>query len=102
MALLGVGAAVVIQRYDRETEPDYGRVETIIRRAEVRRVLTNSAVAAYYLDDLDTTLDRPFNLGAGREGRTKRPYAVVDEAWRARPGPGRRTDVGAVAVRIVR
>ena len=102
VALLGVGAAVVIQRYDRETEPDYGRVETIIRRAEIRRVLTNSAVAAYYLDDLDTTLDRPFNLGAGREASTKRPYAVVDEAWRARPGPGRRTDVGAVAVRIVR
>ncbi len=102
LALLGVGAVVVIQRYDRETEPDYGRVEAIIRRAEVRTVLTNSAVAAYYLSDLDTTLDRPFNLGAGREASTEPPYAVVDEAWRARPGPGRRTDVGAVAVRIVR
>ncbi len=102
LALLGVGAVVVIQRYDRETEPDYGRVEAIIRRAEVRTVLTNSAVAAYYLSDLDTTLDRPFNLGAGREASAEPPYAVVDEAWRARPGPGRRTDVGAVAVRIVR
>jgi 4-amino-4-deoxy-L-arabinose transferase-like glycosyltransferase len=102
VALLGVGAAVVVQRYDRETEPDYGRVERIIRRAEVRTVLTNSAVAAYYLRDLDTTLDRPFNLGRGREARTGQPYAVVDEAWRARPGPGERTDVGGIEVRIVR
>jgi 4-amino-4-deoxy-L-arabinose transferase-like glycosyltransferase len=102
IALVGAGAAVVVQRYDRETEPDYGRVERIIRRAEVRTVLTNSAVAAYYLRDLDTTLDRPFNLGRGREAGTERPYAVVDEAWRARPGPGQRTEVGAVAVRIVR
>jgi 4-amino-4-deoxy-L-arabinose transferase-like glycosyltransferase len=102
VALLGVGAAVVVQRYDRETEPDYGRVERIIRRAEVRTVLTNSAVAAYYLRDLDTTLDRPFNLGRGREARTEQPYAVVDEAWRARPGPGERTDVGGIEVRIVR
>jgi hypothetical protein len=102
IALLGAGAAVVVQRYDRETEPDYGRVEQIIRRADVRTVLTNSAVAAYYLRDLDTKLDRPFNLGRGREATTERPYAVVDEAWRARPGPGQRTDVGAVAVRTVR
>jgi hypothetical protein len=102
VALLGVGAAVVIQRYDRETEPDYGRVERIIDRAEVRTVLTNSAVAAYYLRDLDTTLDRPFNLGRGRGASTKPPYAVVDEAWRARAGPGERTDVGGIEVRIVR
>jgi Dolichyl-phosphate-mannose-protein mannosyltransferase len=102
VALLGVGAAVVIQRYDRETEPDYGRVERILDRAEVRRVLTNSAAAAYYLRDLDTTLDRPFNLGRGQEAESEPPYAVVDEAWRARAGPGERTTVGGMEVRIVR
>jgi hypothetical protein len=102
VALLGVGAAVVIQRYDREREPDYGRAETIIRRADVGTVLTNTAVAAYYLRELDTTLDRPFNLGRGREATTDPPYAVVDEAWRARPGRGVRHDVSGIAVRIVR
>jgi len=102
LALLAAGAVVVVQRYDRETEPDFARVERIVRGADADTVLTNSAAAAYYLRDLDTTLDRPFNLGRSREAGAEPPYAVVDEAWRARPGPGERTDVDGISVRIVR
>jgi 4-amino-4-deoxy-L-arabinose transferase-like glycosyltransferase len=102
-ALLALGAGVVVQRHGRELEPDYARAEAAARGA--RTVLTNSAVVAYYLDDPEPVLDRPFNLGAGLEPRTAPPYAVVDDGAvgaGARPGPGRLVaKVDGIAVRLV-
>lgn len=102
-ALVAVGVAVVIQRSGRELEPDYARAEPVVRGA--RTVLTNSAVIEYYLDDPEPVLDRPFGLGPGREALTKRPYAVVDDSRvgaGARPGPGGRTTIGPIVIRVVR
>jgi 4-amino-4-deoxy-L-arabinose transferase-like glycosyltransferase len=100
-ALVAGGIAVVVQRTGRELEPDYQEV-----RAHVpdRTVLTNSAVVAYYLRDLHPLLDRPFDLGQGREGRTAPPYVVVDDSRVGagpRPGPGERAAVGPIVIRRV-
>jgi hypothetical protein len=99
--LLAVGTAVVVQRTGRELEPDYREVRD---RVPERRVLTNSAVVAYYLREAHPVLDRPFGLGPGREARTAPPYAVVDDSrvgTGPRPGPGRRASVGPIVIRIV-
>jgi hypothetical protein len=101
-ALVAVGVAVVVQRSGRELEPDYARAEPAVRGA--RTVLTNSAVIEYYLRHPRPLLDRPFGLGPGREARTQRPYAVVDDSRVGdgpRPGPGRRTAIGPIVVRTV-
>jgi 4-amino-4-deoxy-L-arabinose transferase-like glycosyltransferase len=103
-ALAALGAAVILQRSDRELEPDYERVAEVVDRARPRTVLTNSAVVAYYLRDLPVQLDRPFNLGPGREARARPPYAVVDDRRVGdgpRPGPGRINVVEEVVVRVV-
>jgi 4-amino-4-deoxy-L-arabinose transferase-like glycosyltransferase len=104
LALVGLGVAVVVERAGRELEPDYARVARTVRAARTRTVLTNSAVVRFYLPG--ATLDRPFNLGPGRERDTSPPYAVVDDdrvGRGARPGRGRIVaDVGGVVVRIVR
>ncbi len=100
--LVAVGVAVLAQRTGRELEPDYSRAQPAVRGARV--VLTNSAVIEYYLRHPRPTLDRPFGLGPGREGRTKPPYGVVDDSRvgaGARPGPGRRTTIGPIVVRTV-
>jgi hypothetical protein len=99
VVLVAAGAGIVILRHGREMEPDYGRAQQAARG--VRTVLTNSAVVAYYLHDPKPVLDRPVNLGAGSEGSTRRPYAVVDDNsfGGARRGPGR--VVARVADRIV-
>ena len=102
VVLLGVAVAVLAQRVGRELEPDYDRVEAIVRQADARTVLTNSAVVTYYLRRLDARLDRPFGLGRGKETATAPPYAVVEDAFRARSGPGERRLVGTLVVRIVR
>jgi 4-amino-4-deoxy-L-arabinose transferase-like glycosyltransferase len=104
LALVAVGAAVIVQRTGRELEPDYARAAPVVRAAGARMVLTNSAVIEYYLRDPRPTLDRPFGLGPGREARTKAPYAVVDDARvgaGARPGRGRRGAIGPIVVRTV-
>lgn len=101
--LVAVGVAVVAQRAGRELEPDYARAQPAVRGARV--VLTNSAVIEYYLHHPRPVLDRPFDLGPGREGQTRRPYAVVDDSRvgaGARPGPGRRTTIGPIVIRVVR
>jgi hypothetical protein len=104
-ALLAAGVAVVVQRSGRELEPDYARAGPIVQTAAARTVLTNSAVIEYYLDHPRPTLDRPFGLGPGREPRTRRPYAVVDDTrvgQGARPGPGRVRRIGPIVVRTAR
>ena len=83
VALLALSAAVFVQRHDRELEPPVPAVSS-------GPVLTNSAVVAYYLRDLDVQVDRPFGLGPGA---LCEDCVVVDDvrvAGGAR-GPGRAT-----------
>ena len=101
LALVAAGVAVVGQRTGRELEPDYEEVQADVPD---RKVLTNSAVVAYYLRDRRPVLDRPFDLGRGLEDRTVLPYAVVDDSrvgTGPRPGRGRRQAVGPIVIRRV-
>jgi hypothetical protein len=102
--LVIAGGGIIALRQDREMEPDYARAQEATRG--VRTVLTNSAVVAYYLHDPKPVLDRPVNLGPGREARTRRPYAVVDDNsfGGARRGPGRVVEMvaGRIVVRVAR
>jgi hypothetical protein len=105
LALLAVGGAVVVQRTGRELEPDYSRAEPLVRAGGARTVLTNSAVVEYYLHHPRPILDRPFGLGTGLERSVRRPYAVVDDSrvgQGPRRGPGRRTRIGPIVVRVAR
>ncbi|MBA2504927.1 MAG: glycosyltransferase family 39 protein [Thermoleophilaceae bacterium] len=103
-ALVLLGAAVGIERTDREIEPDYEAAAQSVRAGPKQRpVLTNSAAFAFYARDLGAQVDRPFGLGPGREARCGcRGVAVVDDervAGGVRPGAGARTDVGSLVVR---
>jgi hypothetical protein len=102
--LAALAVAIAVQRTGRELEPDPAPVRSAVRAAEPRLVLTNSAVAAFYLRGLPVVLDRPFGLGGGDEPPTERPYVVVDDervGEGARPGPGRATRYEDYVVRVV-
>jgi 4-amino-4-deoxy-L-arabinose transferase-like glycosyltransferase len=125
LCLLALAAAVVVQRHDRELQPDVAPAAELVAASGARTVLTNSPVAAYYLTGGDahaadgvavagTTaggavvrLDRPFGLGNAEPGCTPpacpRPLAVVEDArlpGGVRAGPGQATPVGPIVVRI--
>lgn len=96
VALLALGVAVFAQRHGRELEP-------AVPAVKARVVLTNSAVVAYYLRELDVRVDRPFGLGAGVEAACGAGCAVVDDtrvAGGARPGPGPARRFGPFVVRL--
>jgi hypothetical protein len=102
--LVALGVAVIVQRSDRELEPDYERVAAAVEAVRPRVVLTNSAVVGYYLRDLPVRLDRPFNLPRGDEEGAKPPYVVVDDERVGdghRAGPGRVSAVEELVVRVV-
>jgi dolichyl-phosphate-mannose-protein mannosyltransferase len=99
-ALALLGAAVFVQREGRELEPDLRKLEPVVGE---RRVLTNSATVTFYLRDRHPAVDRPFGLLPGREAECGTGCAIVDDsrvAGGVRPGPGRRTPVGPVVVRL--
>lgn len=101
--LLLVGGGVIVKRARSDPEPDYRAAGLLVARAHVGRVLTNSPVVAYYLGRL-VALDRPFDLGAGREHLTPPPYAVVDDGEvgsGVRPGPGPLSTLGRITIRLV-
>lgn len=107
VALVVLGTAVFVQRHERELEPDVAALAPVLQQAGDRVVLTNSAVVAYYLRQLDVRLDRPFGLGQGLEadcaGRCGVSFAVVDDtrvAGGARPGPGPARAFGPLVVRL--
>jgi hypothetical protein len=104
-ALLLVGVGVVVKRAAGDGEPDYQAVASAAARLRVGRVLTNSPVVEYYLRNSETVaLDRPFGLGPGLVGRTRPPFAVVDDSQvgaGARPAPGALTAVGRITIRLV-
>jgi len=114
VALVALGAAVIVQRADRELEPDPAPVLAAVQRAgPAATIATNSATAAFYLRHLDPVLDRPFGIGRGC--RTCAPPVVIVDDERAggvRAGAGgvrigpyvvRRSEVGArVAAREAR
>ena len=107
MALAALGIAVFAQRHGRELEPDVAALAPLVASAGERVVLTNSAVIAYYLRELDPRLDRPFGLGDGYEARCAArcpvALAIVDDtrvAGGARPGPGPRQAFGPIVVRL--
>jgi hypothetical protein len=87
--LVAMGAAATVHRYHREVEPNYQGVREATRGARI--VLTNSSTVAYYLQDRNALLDRPFGGGPGVESTTRPPYAVADkdEGRGVRSGPGR-------------
>ena len=101
IAALGIGVAV--KRAGGSDEPDYKRIAAFVApAARNRTVLTNSAVVAYYLRDLDPRLDRPFGLGRGLEAKCASPCLVVDDArvaGGARTGPGPARAFGPIVVR---
>lgn len=97
VALGVLGLAVGLQRVRSGTgEQNLAPLAKLIAPAAGGRiVLTNSAVAAYYLRDLRPRLDRPFGLGPGLESscvaRCKQSFLIVDDTRVAnspRIGPG--------------
>ena len=108
-ALAVLGAVVLVTRTGRELEPDPAPVLALLaeKRGE-RPVLTNSAVMSYYLRHLHPRLDRPFGLGLGLDAACTPPhcetaFAIVDDtrvAGGLRPGPGERSTLGPLAVRL--
>lgn len=111
IVLLGLGIGIFLYREGRELEPDLGRAQALARAADTELILTNSAVASFYLRDLGVVLDRPFGLGPGLEQPTRArgvSYAVVDDRRVGdgpRAGPGRPVTLSAPAgdfvVRVV-
>ncbi len=93
-ALTLVGIAVIVQRADRELEPDPAPVRAAAERAGARTVLTNSATAAYYLRGLDVVVDRPFGIGPGCDPELGCPAIAVA----ADVGCGERCDGPIVVV----
>ena len=73
-----VGGAVFAQRLGREYEPSVAPVRTAVAALHPHRVLTNSAVVAYYLRGLPVTVDRPFGLGPGLPC-ARPPCVIVDD-----------------------
>jgi len=105
--LLGLGAAVFAQRYDRELEEELTPVRALIEQSGDRTILTNSARVAYYLRDLDPILDRPLGFGTDREAACGDPcpveFVIVDDARApsgVRAGPGRTHVFGPLHVRL--
>jgi Dolichyl-phosphate-mannose-protein mannosyltransferase len=98
-ALLALGAAVVIERHDRELEPDPSEIRNVAKSP----VLTNSAVAAFYLRDFDPVVDRPFGLTKGREAELcKQGCLIVEDnrvAGGVRGGQGIRLRSGPYSIR---
>ena len=103
-AALALGVAIFIQREGRELEPNPAPVRAALEESRPGVALTNSAVAAWYLQGLPVILDRPFGLGRGEEPpTTSGPYAVVDDervGGGVRPGPGRVRRFGDYVVRL--
>jgi 4-amino-4-deoxy-L-arabinose transferase-like glycosyltransferase len=83
-SLVAIAVAVLVQRHDRELQPDLAPAAEVVRASGAQTVLTNSPVIAYYLRDLGARLDRPFGLGDGQPvcagGECPRPIAVVEDA----------------------
>jgi hypothetical protein len=106
-ALVLVGAGLAVQRLHEAPDIQVSAIRSILQRAQVHTVLTNSAVVDYYFQSEGAILDRPFNLGAGREddcGNCAQPIAVVDDsdvAGGARLGPGSTQTVGHYVVRLL-
>lgn len=104
--LLVLGAVVFETRHGRELQPDVTPAADLARAAQPRTVLTNSALVAYYLRDLEARVDRPFNLGGrdgGCEGRCAEPIAIVEDVrvpGAERVAEGGLTAFGPITVRI--
>jgi hypothetical protein len=106
-ALLGLGVAVFVQRYDRELEPDVAPVAALIEESDNAAVLTNSARVAYYLREFEPRLDRPLGFGLDLEA-TCGPdcpvaLAIVDDERvpaGVRRGPGETHTFGPLHVRL--
>ena len=98
-ALAVLGIAVGARRAGGNYEPDYKRIAQVV--APGARVLTNSAVVAYYLRDHHPMLDRPFGLGRGAESSCGACMIVDDTrvAGGARPGQGPAFAFGPIVVR---
>jgi hypothetical protein len=107
--LVAVAVAVVVQRHDRELQPDFPAAAALVEAAGVRTVLTNSPVVSYYLrDSADVRLDRPFGLGNDEPNcvppACPHPLAVVEDSrlpGSYRAGPGSPTPLLPLVVRIV-
>ena len=89
VALGFLAVAVFVTRHGRELEPDPRTAAPAVRAAGGRTVLTNSAVVAFYLRDLDPIVDRPFGLGTGR-GCGRGCAALDDTRVAGGPRPGLR------------
>ena len=87
-ALLGLGVAVFVQRYDRELEPDMAPVAALIEESDNPAVLTNSARVAYYLRELRAAAGPAARLRPGPRGhvRPRLPGRARDRGRRARAG----------------
>jgi 4-amino-4-deoxy-L-arabinose transferase-like glycosyltransferase len=80
VAVAIIGVAVFVQRFGRQYQPDLAPVRTVVAALHPRRVLTNSAVVAYYLRRLPVVLDRPFGLGPGLQRSCPSPCVIVDDS----------------------
>jgi hypothetical protein len=100
IALAVFGCALAIKRLHNDTEPDAALIRAAVANYRPGTILTNSAVADYYLRDLHPILDRPLGFGVGRQpdcGGCPKPIVIVDDADEgggARLGQGPVTGVG--------
>jgi 4-amino-4-deoxy-L-arabinose transferase-like glycosyltransferase len=99
----GIAIAVFAERNGRQYQPDLAPIRTVVAALHPHRVLTNSAVVAYYLRRLPVIVDRPFGLGPGLERSCPSPCVVVDDSrvpGGVRPGLGPERMVGPFMIRL--
>ena len=77
--LAAVGIVNAARRYHHEWQPSLAPVRAAAIATHPRTVLTNTPVVLYYLGSLRPVLDRPFDLGAGRQRSCARPCLIIDD-----------------------
>jgi uncharacterized membrane protein len=77
--LVALGIGNLIKRWGHQFEPSLVPVRAAVTALHPRTVLTDTPVVVYYLRSLSPTLDRPFNIGAGRAATCPRPCVIVDD-----------------------
>lgn len=99
-----VAVAVFVERNGREYQPNLAPARTVVAALHPRKVLTNSAVVAYYLRRLPVVLDRPFGLGPGLLPHDcPSPCVIVDDSrvpGGVRPALGPSRMVGPFDIRL--
>jgi uncharacterized membrane protein len=77
--LVAVGVVNLARRDHHQWQPSLEPVRAAAIALHPRTVLTNTPVVLYYLGSLRPILDRPFDLGPGRQQSCARPCLIIDD-----------------------